>query len=92
MAHLSPELLAVLRCPVTGSSLVQEGEELVSTAKDASGQQLRYRIDEGIPVLLPPSLQASQAAGDEAAQPAGAQPTGARPATDNSSNNPATDA
>lgn len=92
MAHLSPELLAVLRCPVTGSSLVQEGEELVSTAKDASGQQLRYRIDEGIPVLLPPSLQASQAAGDEAAQPAGAQPTGARRATDNSSNNPATDA
>jgi uncharacterized protein YbaR (Trm112 family) len=92
MAHLSPELLAVLRCPVTGSSLVQEGEELVSTAKDASGQQLRYRIDEGIPVLLPPSLQASQAAGDEAAQPAGAQPTGARPATDNSPNNPATDA
>lgn len=92
MAHLSPELLAVLRCPVTGSSLVQEGEELVSTAKDASGQQLRYRIDEGIPVLLPPSLQASQAAGDEAAQPAGAQPTGARPATDNSPTNPATDA
>lgn len=101
MAHLSPELLAVLRCPVTGSSLVQEGEELVSTAKDASGQQLRYRIDEGIPVLLPPSLQASQAAGDEAAQPAaqpagaqpaGAQPTGAQPATDNSPNNPATDA
>jgi uncharacterized protein YbaR (Trm112 family) len=87
MAHLSPELLAVLRCPVTGSSLVQEGEELVSTAKDASGQQLRYRIDEGIPVLLPPSLHANQAAGDEAAQP-----TGAQPATDNSPNNPATDA
>jgi uncharacterized protein YbaR (Trm112 family) len=63
MAHLSPELLAVLRCPVTGSSLVREGEELVSSAKDASGRQLHYRIDEGIPVLLPPALQ-------EAAQPA----------------------
>lgn len=80
MAHLSPELLAVLRCPVTGSSLVQEGEELVSSAKDASGQQLRYRIDEGIPVLLPPALH-------EAAQPASGQP-----ATDNSPNTPATDA
>ena len=85
MAHLSPELLAVLRCPVTGSSLVQEGEELVSSAKDASGQQPRYRIDEGIPVLLPPSLQ-------EAGQAAGAQATAAQPATDNSPNTPATDA
>jgi uncharacterized protein YbaR (Trm112 family) len=97
MAHLSPELLAVLRCPVTGSSLVQEGGELVSTVKDASGQQLRYRIDEGIPVLLPPSLQANQAAGGEATPPTGAQPSGAElsgsePATDNSPNNPATDA
>jgi uncharacterized protein YbaR (Trm112 family) len=80
MAHLSPELLAVLRCPVTGSSLVQEGEELVSSAKDASGRQLRYRIDEGIPVLLPPALQ-------EAGQTGGAQP-----ATDNSPTTPATDA
>jgi uncharacterized protein YbaR (Trm112 family) len=85
MAHLSPELLAVLRCPVTGSSLVQEGEELVSSAKDATGQQLRYRIDEGIPVLLPPALQ-------EAGQAADAQAAGAQPATDNSPNTPATDA
>ena len=85
MAHLSPELLAVLRCPVTGSSLVQEGEELVSSAKDASGQQPRYRIDEGIPVLLPPALQ-------EAAQTAGTHPAGAQPATDNSPNTPAKDA
>jgi uncharacterized protein len=85
MAHLSPELLAVLRCPVTGSSLVQEGEELVSSAKDANGRQLRYRIDEGIPVLLPPALQ-------EASQPADAQPADAQPATDNSPNTPATDA
>ena len=85
MAHLSPELLAVLRCPVTGSSLVQEGGELVSSAKDATGRQLRYRIDEGIPVLLPPALQ-------EAGQPAGAQPATEQPATDNSPNTPATDA
>ena len=84
MAHLSPELLAVLRCPVTGSSLVQEGEELVSSARDATGQQLRYRIDEGIPVLLPPALQ-------EAGQ-AGTQPAKEQPVTDNSPNTPATDA
>lgn len=89
MAHLSPELLAVLRCPVTGSSLVQEGEELVSSAKDASGQQLRYRIDEGIPVLLPPPLQETGQAAE--AQAAGAQPA-AQPAADNSPNTPATDA
>ncbi|MCW2132456.1 Trm112 family protein [Arthrobacter sp. VKM Ac-2550] len=90
MAHLSPELLAVLRCPVTGSSLVQEGEELVSSAKDASGQQLRYRIDEGIPVLLPPALhEAAQAA---EARPTDAQAASAQPATDNSPNTPATDA
>jgi uncharacterized protein YbaR (Trm112 family) len=53
MANLPPELIAVLRCPVTGSSLVQEGGELVTTGKDAAGRQLRYRIDEGIPVMLP---------------------------------------
>ncbi len=90
MAHLSPELLAVLRCPVTGSSLVQEGEELVSSAKDATGQQLRYRIDEGIPVLLPPALQ--EAGRRAAGQPDGADPATAQPATDNSPNTPATDA
>ena len=85
MAHLSPELLAVLRCPVTGSSLVQEGGELVSSAKDATGRQLRYRIDEGIPVLLPPALQ-------EAGQTGSAQPAAAQSATDNSPTTPATDA
>lgn len=57
MANLPPELIAVLRCPVTRSSLVQEGDELVTTGTDAAGRQLRYRIDEGIPVLLPPELE-----------------------------------
>ena len=32
MPKISPELLSVLRCPVTGSPLVQDGEELVTTA------------------------------------------------------------
>ncbi|TJY72396.1 hypothetical protein E4J89_01515 [Arthrobacter sp. CAU 1506] len=53
MAHLTPELLAVLRCPTTGSSLVQEGDELVATGRTAAGERLRYPIEDGIPVLLP---------------------------------------
>jgi uncharacterized protein YbaR (Trm112 family) len=53
MAHLTPELLAVLRCPATGSSLVQERDELVSTGRTAAGDRLRYPIEDGIPVLLP---------------------------------------
>lgn len=53
MPKLTAELLAVLRCPVTGSSLVQEGEELVSTAADSSGRPVRYGLVESIPVLLP---------------------------------------
>ncbi|WP_211877625.1 Trm112 family protein [Pseudarthrobacter albicanus] len=53
MPKLSPELLSVLRCPVTGSPLVQDGDELVTTSADESGQKLRYRIEDGIPLLLP---------------------------------------
>jgi uncharacterized protein YbaR (Trm112 family) len=56
MPKLSPELLSVLRCPVTGSPLVQDGDELVSTSADESGQKLRYRIEDGIPLLLPREL------------------------------------
>lgn len=56
MPKISPDLLSVLRCPVTGSTLVQEGEELVSTAAGESGEKLRYAIEDGIPLLLPPEL------------------------------------
>ena len=56
MPKISPDLLSVLRCPVTGSTLVQEGDELVSTAAGASGEKLRYAIEDGIPLLLPPEL------------------------------------
>ncbi|NKX53279.1 Trm112 family protein [Arthrobacter mobilis] len=64
MALLPPELVSVLRCPVTGSELVQDGDELVSAGTDAAGRHLRYRIDEGIPVLLPapPEAQGPHAA------------------------------
>jgi uncharacterized protein len=66
MPKISPELLSVLRCPVTGSTLVQEGEELVSTAAGDSGEKLRYAIEDGIPLLLPPELlQAATAASSD---------------------------
>ena len=64
MPNLSPSLLAVLRCPVTGSALVQDGDELVATAPGPDGAELRYPIEDGIPVLLPPEhLPAAQNAG-----------------------------
>jgi len=56
MPKVSPELLSILRCPVTGSPLVQEGEELVSTAAAENGEKVRYAIEDGIPLLLPPEL------------------------------------
>ncbi len=62
MPKLSPDLLSVLRCPVTGSPLEQEGDELVTTAADESGATLRYTIEDGIPLLLPPELLAAAAA------------------------------
>ncbi|EMY32487.1 hypothetical protein D477_019913 [Arthrobacter crystallopoietes BAB-32] len=59
MANLSPELLAILRCPVTFSPLMQEGSELVATAAGADGVKRRYPIEQGIPLLLPPDLLAA---------------------------------
>jgi uncharacterized protein YbaR (Trm112 family) len=43
----SPELLAILRCPLTLSPLRVEGQELVA---EVGG--LRYPIRDGFPVLL----------------------------------------
>ena len=62
MPKISPELLSVLRCPVTGSPLVQDGEELVTTAAGPAGEKLRYAIEDGIPLLLPPELLPAAAA------------------------------
>ncbi|MGP0222693.1 MULTISPECIES: Trm112 family protein [unclassified Paenarthrobacter] len=59
MPKVSPELLSILRCPVTGSPLVQEGEELVSTTAAKDGKPVRYGIEDGIPLLLPPELRAA---------------------------------
>ncbi|MDQ0259321.1 Trm112 family protein [Sinomonas atrocyanea] len=55
MPNLSPSLLDILRCPVTGSPLVQEGDSLVATAPGPDGTTPRYAIEDGIPVLLAPT-------------------------------------
>ena len=52
MANLPSRLLDVLRCPVTGSKLVQEGRVLRSSSPGPDGTRLTYTLDEGIPVLL----------------------------------------
>lgn len=62
MPKVSPELLSILRCPVTGSTLVQEGEELVAAEADSTGNKPRYSIQDGIPLLLPPELLAAAGA------------------------------
>lgn len=51
---LRSDVLALLRCPVTGSALIQEGDELVASAQAPDGTVPRYPIEDGIPVLLPP--------------------------------------
>ncbi|MCC9197959.1 hypothetical protein QNO08_04430 [Arthrobacter sp. zg-Y820] len=56
MAKLTADLMAVLRCPVTGSPLEEDNGGLVSTAPDAAGHRVRYVLEEGIPVLLAPSV------------------------------------
>lgn len=56
MANLPQQLLDVLRCPVTGSELVEEGGRLISTAPGPDGARPEYRLEEGIPVLLRPEL------------------------------------
>ncbi|UPO77591.1 hypothetical protein [Arthrobacter sp. Helios] len=61
MANLTPDLLEALRCPQTHSPLKQAGDELVSTAPGPGGQPVRYRIEEGIPVLLVPAEDAAAA-------------------------------
>ncbi|KNC19639.1 hypothetical protein AC792_04340 [Arthrobacter sp. RIT-PI-e] len=58
MANLPTRLLELLRCPVTGSALTQEGAGLVSSEPGPGGAPLRYVLDEGIPVLLPAHLSA----------------------------------
>ncbi|MCW1249869.1 hypothetical protein ODZ83_06660 [Acaricomes phytoseiuli] len=53
VVRLSEDLLEILRCPLTGQTLRQDGAELVTTGAGPEDTPLRYPIDEGIPVLLP---------------------------------------
>jgi uncharacterized protein YbaR (Trm112 family) len=46
---IDPELLELLVCPLSRKPLVADGETLVST--DPATRR-RYRIDDGIPVML----------------------------------------
>ncbi|MBD8043121.1 hypothetical protein H9638_04770 [Arthrobacter sp. Sa2BUA2] len=61
MANLTVDLLDTLRCPQTHSPLKQAGDELISTAPGPDGQPVRYRIEEGIPVLLVPAEETAAA-------------------------------
>ena len=45
--HIDPELLAILRCPLTRSKLRQEGDFLIG---EVGG--LAYPVRDGIPVML----------------------------------------
>jgi four helix bundle protein len=47
---IDPELLDILRCPLTRSRLRQEGDWLVAEQPEGAG--LRYPIEDGIPILL----------------------------------------
>ena len=44
---LDPDLLEILRCPLTRSKLRQEGDSLI-----AENGGLRYPVRDGIPVML----------------------------------------
>ena len=55
MAHITPQLLEILRCPVTGSTLTQDGDALVATTLDEHGGTPRYSLHEGIPIMLGPA-------------------------------------
>ncbi|MDN6178469.1 MAG: hypothetical protein L0J08_07995 [Micrococcaceae bacterium] len=41
MAHITPQLLEILRCPVTGSTLTQDGDALVASGEDDRGSTPR---------------------------------------------------
>jgi len=45
---VEPEVLEILRCPVTGSALIQRGGALVAVADET----IRYPIQYGVPKLL----------------------------------------
>lgn len=57
---LKPQVLEMLRCPVTGSPLRQQGQELVA---ESGGR--RYPIRGGIVILLPEAGETDAAEGED---------------------------
>ncbi len=49
MTELDKELLEILVCPKSRASLIQDGDWLYSTDREA---RLRYAIRDGIPIML----------------------------------------
>ncbi|MHA7264175.1 Trm112 family protein [Arthrobacter sp. TMN-37] len=66
MAHVSKQLLEVLRCPVTGAALAEQDGVLVTRPAGSGTPAHTYRLEEGIPVLL---ASEAQTAATEAAHP-----------------------
>jgi len=52
-AALEPQILNLLRCPLTHSALVQRGDALVCV----DDETIRYPIQHGVPTLLPDSAE-----------------------------------
>lgn len=46
---LDPKLLEILVCPLTKAPLVLEGDSLISVDR---ATRRKYRIDDGVPVML----------------------------------------
>lgn len=50
---LDPQILNILRCPVTAGALTQRGDVLVGI----DDETVRYPIQHGVPKLLPDSAE-----------------------------------
>ncbi|NYE96552.1 hypothetical protein FHU41_002802 [Psychromicrobium silvestre] len=59
MSRLQSSLLSILRCPVTGSRLHQDNDELIGELPGPERQLLRYPIQDGIAILLPTEAYSS---------------------------------
>ncbi|WP_285726704.1 hypothetical protein [Psychromicrobium xiongbiense] len=53
--RLPEELLGILRCPVTGLPLRQDGSGLVTASAGPGGEPVHYSIEDGIAILIPGS-------------------------------------
>jgi len=68
---LDKALVKLLRCPLTGATLVQEGDELVAQGTPS----VRYPILDGRPVLVPSAARRSDDRAAQTGAAAQARPT-----------------